>query len=128
MLFLLIADPIYATPIGVADDNEINFSRVFASLLFCVLLAVGVILVLNRMTNNHNRKWSIGNFFKNEKLSKMNVQIMERHRINPNTDLMLVEYSGHQYFIALSNNNIQLLDKNEIIIDDVMKKTVNLDA
>lgn len=117
IIILLIEQPGHASSIDNSENIGINFTRIIASLIFCLFLAVVVILFLNRINPNGNRINMISAIIRKQNTDSDTIKFIERSRINQNVELVSFLYGDCKYLISVTSSNVCVIAKDRVEAD-----------
>jgi len=117
VIIFLIEQPSYASSVNSSANIGINFTRIIASLIFCLFLAVAVILILNKVNPNGNRINIFSTIIKKQNAASDTIKILERSRINQNVELVSFQYGDSKYLISVTNSDVCVIAKDKVEAD-----------
>lgn len=117
VIIFLIQQPSYASTVDSSANIGINLTRIIASLIFCLFLAVAVILILNKVNPNGNRINIFSTIIKKQNAASDTIKFLERSRINQNVELVSFQYGDSKYLISVTNNNVSVIAKDKVEVN-----------
>lgn len=93
---------------------EFSLWRIFGAWMFCIGIAVALILILRRVRSGRILHGS-GTFLPRALApSARHITIVETRRITLSTDLCIFDYAGDRYMVAMGPGGTILLDKSTV--------------
>lgn len=100
------------TPLSMASDIEIPWARIVLVLLLCIALAVAAAYFL-RMRYGRSVSPSFAALLRSEAKRKPELEILERVRISPTSQICLVRCGTRRYLLHAAQQSATLIERQD---------------